>query len=69
MNNTLNSELWLPIASSVYDVFSIFVIPEFVAWVSNHIHKKQWDVMTHPRPFLNGGLTQQPLKFGTDEYM
>ena len=30
--------------------------------ISSYIHVKQWDVITHPRPNLNGGLFKPPLK-------
>ena len=28
------------------------------AWIHNYIYVKQWDVITHPCPKVNGGLTQ-----------
>ena len=31
------------------------------AWISNHIHTKQWDVVTHPCHNFNGRLDQSTL--------
>ena len=33
-------------------------------WISNYIHVKQWDVITHPCPNFNGGLIKPLLKLG-----
>ena len=32
--------------------------------ISNYIHVKQWDVITHPRPNFNGDLVEPSLKLG-----
>ena len=34
------------------------------AWMSNSMHVKQWNVITHPCQNLNGGLVKLPLKLG-----
>ena len=33
-------------------------------WASNYIHKKQWDLIIHPLPYLSGGFVKPPLKLG-----
>ena len=36
----------------------------FSSWISNHIHIKLWDVITHPCPNFNGSLFKPPLELG-----
>ena len=37
---------------------------EIRTWISNCIHTTQWDVICHPYPNYNSGLTKPPLKWG-----
>ena len=39
-------------------------LPQIKTWMINHIDGFVWDVITHPCPNFNGGLTKPPLKLG-----
>ena len=44
--------------------FHLHGIPEIRAWTTNYIHGFKWDVIIHPCPLVNGGLTKPLLEFG-----
>ena len=47
--------------SPLYQQISIEITD---AWLSNHFNCLAWDVITHPCPKFNGGLTKPPLNLG-----
>ena len=40
------------------------IIYRVYIWMSNYTIRKQWIVMTHPFPTLNGGLAKSPFRLG-----